>query len=143
MSNLIQLTFDAASPTTLADFWAIALGYETQRPPPGFESWEAFADAKQIPAEDRDRFAAIVDPEGRGPRVLFLKVPETKTAKNRVHLDVISHEPDEHVERLVAAGATRLDAFEEFGAAWTVMLDPEGNEFCVAASPSSTAEESE
>ena len=139
MSNLIQLAFDAADPPGLAAFWAVALGYDMQPPPRGFESWEAFADANNIPVEDRDGFAAIVDPDGRGPRVLFLKVPEVKTSKNRVHLDVVSKEPDVHAERLEAAGATRLEAFEEYGSAWTVMLDPEGNEFCVVASLESTA----
>ncbi len=143
MGRRFTVTFDAEDPAALADFWAAALDYVLQPPPPGYETWEDFADAQDIPAEDRDRIAAIIDPDGLGPRVLFLKVPERKAGKNRVHLDVHSGSKpgmprDEHlglvrahVDRLVARGATELESHEEFGARWTVMRDPEGNEFCV------------
>lgn len=134
MANSIQITFDAEHPSAQAEFWAIALGYVVQPPPPGFDSWEAFADANDIPEERRDDFGAITDPDGLGPRVLFLKVPETKTAKNRMHLDVSHPDPRAHVAALVEAGATEIAQREEFGAAWTVLNDPEGNEFCVASS---------
>ena len=143
MGRSFTVTFDAADPQRLASFWAVALDYELQPPPADFETWDEFADEMGIPEEDRGNISAVVDPAGDGPRLLFLKVPEPKTAKNRVHLDVHSGshpgmERDEHlalvrahVERLVDAGATEIESREDFGARWTVMADPEGNEFCV------------
>lgn len=132
MANPVQITFDAADPPALAEFWALVLDYRPQPPPPGFDSWEAFADANGIPPEQFGHYGAVVDPDGRGPRLLFLKVPEGKVAKNRVHLDVSVADREAHVARLVGAGATRLADREELGAVWTVLADPEGNEFCVA-----------
>jgi hypothetical protein len=80
-------------------------------------------------------------PEGTGPRLYFQKVPEPKVAKNRVHLDVNvsrradASEPrewvDAEVERAVALGATRREAFDQDDEYWVVMTDPEGNEFCL------------
>jgi hypothetical protein len=86
--------------------------------------------------------AAAVDPEGKGPRILFQRVPEGKTVKNRVHLDVNVTTPgipaadrrsliDTEADRLVALGATRVEDHESHGDTWTVMQDPEGNEFCI------------
>jgi hypothetical protein len=143
MARSFTITFDAADPQRLASFWAVALDYEFQQPPPEFETWDEFADRMGIPVEDRDKITALIDPTGTGPRILFLKVPEPKTAKNRVHLDVHSGSHPgmlrddhlalvrEHVDRLIAAGARELESHEELGARWTVMQDPEGNEFCV------------
>lgn len=135
MAHGMQLTFDASNPPAQASFWAVALGYVEQPPPPGFDTWEDFATANNVPAKDMGNYGALMDPDGVGPRLLFLKVPEHKTAKNRVHLDV--HVPDRasHVSQLVAAGATERETLSEFGVEWTVMEDPEGNEFCVAAQP--------
>jgi hypothetical protein len=142
MAHSFQVTFDAANPMAVAEFWAAALGYVVQPPPEGFATWEAFADSVGIPEEDRDNLAAVVDPDGSGPRLLFQKVPEGKTVKNRVHLDVnitdrdSSEEAhrsaiDAEVDRLVGLGATRLDDFNDETGTWTVMQDIEGNEFCV------------
>ena len=137
MKPQIQITFDAADPPSLATFWAVALGYIEQPPPPGFDSWEAFAEKNDMPG-DADDYGALVDPDGEGPRIFFQKVPEPKTAKNRMHLDLhVSDQGgiaarDAHVERLVAAGATRGAEYDELGAKWVVMQDPEGNEFCVS-----------
>lgn len=78
--------------------------------------------------------AACSDPSGRLPRLLFQTVPEPKTVKNRMHLD-IAVGPDEReakVEALVAAGATRLWDGEQGPHMWVTMADPEGNEFCVS-----------
>lgn len=137
----VQVTFDAHDPQRLAQFWAVALDYVFDPPPPGFASWADFATARGIP---RDQWrAAVSDPAGQGPRLFFQPVPEGKTAKNRVHVDVQvgagTADPAqrrakvaEHVERLVAAGATKLDDVDEMSEHWTVMLDPEGNEFCVS-----------
>jgi hypothetical protein len=143
MSRTIQVTFDANNPTTLADFWLDALSYERPSPPDDFDTWDAFALDKGIPAEDWDRFDALVDPDGDGPRLFFQKVPEGKASKNRVHLDLKAADPDSdaaaqriavdaEVGRLVGIGATKIEDFNEPGfGVWTVMNDPEGNEFCV------------
>ena len=142
MSRSFQVTFDALDTAALAAFWGEALGYVLQPPPDGFDSWDAFADAVGIPEEDRDQLASVVDPDGDGPRILIQKVPESKTAKNRCHLDIVvtnrSMESAERkaaieaeAERLVALGATRGESFDEAIGTWTVMHDPEGNEFCL------------
>ncbi|PWK82018.1 hypothetical protein C8D88_115134 [Lentzea atacamensis] len=125
----IQVTMDAADPGKLAEFWAEALGYVVQPPPPGFESWEDFAVKNNIPYESLNDYSAIIDPEGEGPRFFFQRVPEGKTAKNRVHLDV--NAGLDAVDRLVALGATKVQEFKDGKGHWVTMLDPEGNEFCV------------
>ena len=138
-----QVTFDCADPASLAAFWAEALGYELQGPPPGFASWPEFLAAQGVPEERWGSAAAIVDPKGKGPRIFFQKVPEPKTVKNRVHLDLQSGGPlsdpievrrartDAEVARLEKLGATKVEAREDLGVYWVVMRDPEGNEFCV------------
>jgi hypothetical protein len=129
----VQVVFDCADPARLGEFWASALGYVVQPPPSGFASWPDFLRAQNIPESDWNRFNALVDPDGRGPRLFFQQVPESKTTKNRVHLDVNAGHAnvDSTVERLVAAGATKVHVKEERGERWVVMQDPEGNEFCV------------
>lgn len=139
----VQITVDAADPGQLAEFWALALDYVPQPPPPGFDSWEQLADELGLPPSERDAYAAIVDPDGIGPRIFFQRVPEPKTAKNRLHLDVNVgagiEEPGErwrrieaHTARLVAAGASELARFpDDPKGAWVVLADPEGNELCV------------
>ena len=148
MGARFQVTFDCADPDAQATFWALALDYVVQPPPPGHESWEAFLAAHGM-AERLGMASAIVDPEGVGPRIFFQRVPEPKTEKNRVHLDLNIAAPrrlgsEEHLDpeerqqpvdaavaRLVGLGATRIHSMDEYGDRWTVMLDPEGNEFCV------------
>jgi catechol 2,3-dioxygenase-like lactoylglutathione lyase family enzyme len=141
----VQITFDCADPAALAEFWAVVLGYRIQPPPPGFDSWDAALDAFGVPADQRNERSALVPPEdARGPRVFFQRVPEGKTAKNRVHLDVRSAPGLEGAARmqrledvaaqLEALGAQRVERFEpepplSAGHIW--MADPEGNEFCV------------
>ena len=88
MAVEFQVTFDSADPAAHAAFWAEALHYALQPPPSGFPSWDAALDAWGVPAERRNDRSAVVDPAGVGPRVFFQKVPEPKTAKNRVHLDL-------------------------------------------------------
>lgn len=143
MHEQFQVVFDAKDPQRLAAFWAIALHYELELPPPEYDSWEEFADKMGIPEEDRDKMAALVPKGKTGNRILFQKVPEPKTAKNRVHIDVPCgvdrHLPklerlagiEAKVAELVAAGGTEIGSRSEWGAVWTVMEDPEGNEFCV------------
>ena len=141
MTKAFQVTFDAADPKTLAAFWARALGYILQPPPKGFASWDDFAEEQGIPKDQRDDLAAVVDPLGHGPRLLFQRVPEDKTTKNRVHLDVDvgggentserRRRVEDHVADLIKAGATKLQTFDRRNEFWIVMQDPEGNEFCV------------
>jgi hypothetical protein len=139
----LQVVFDAADPPALAAFWGEAIGYVEEDPPEGFDSWEAWAVANDLPREDWDNYASRVDPDGAGPRLFFQRVPEPKTAKNRVHLDLdVSggrgtpledrrRKVADAVERAVAAGATRVKDYDEAGQHWVVLQDPEGNEFCL------------
>ncbi|MFI9295850.1 VOC family protein [Streptomyces gardneri] len=126
MAKEFQVTYDCADPGAVAAFWAEVLGYRFQPPPEGFVDW-----------------AAITDPDGKGPRMYFQKVPEGKTVKNRLHLDVRSAPGltgDERMDaleveaaRLEGLGAKRLyrlDADDE-NEGIIVMGDPEGNEFCL------------
>jgi hypothetical protein len=143
MAVKLQVVFDAADPGRLAAFWGEALGYVEQDPPDGFASWQAWAEANGIPREEWNNYAARVDPDGVGPRLYFQRVPEPKTAKNRVHLDLDvsggrGTPPEEArarvaaaVERAVAAGATKLREVDERDEHWVVLQDPEGNEFCL------------
>jgi hypothetical protein len=133
MANPFQVTFDAAAPRALGAFWCDVLGYIEQPPPPGFDTWEEALDAMGVDRSDPDRAFAIVDPEGKGPRVFFLKVPEGKTAKNRVHLDVNVGKDAMRAkaDELVALGATYVGEHDEPAGHWITLLDPEGNEFCI------------
>ncbi|MEU2993149.1 VOC family protein [Streptomyces griseoincarnatus] len=143
MAIQAQVTFDSENPHDQAEFWAIALDYVVQPPPPGFESWEEFAQSISLPEDRWDSLAAVIDPDGAGPRVLFQKVPEGKVVKNRVHLDVQISHPDghrsptgqariaRHVAKLVDAGAKVLREVDEPTGFCVVMQDPEGNEFCI------------
>ena len=67
------------------------------------------------------------------PTMMFIGVPEPRTVKNRVHLDLVTSDREAEVERLVGLGATRLADHDEWGHVWTTLADPAGNEFCVAA----------
>jgi hypothetical protein len=144
MASKVQVVLDCADPAAQARFWAAALGYVVQPPPTGFDSWDAFLDSVGVPEDQRNTRSAAVPVDGTGPRLFFQQVPEGKTAKNRVHLDVRAApglENDERMavleaeaERLVVLGATRLQRFEpgvELSAGHIVMQDPEGNEFCL------------
>lgn len=143
MAISFQVTFDCADPARLAEFWAKALDYQLQDPPPGFDSWPAFLKAQHVPEEKWDSASAVVDPAGQGPRLFSQKVPEGKTAKNRVHLDVnvgggrSTPEAErrqriyQKVAQLTGVGATRVREGEEMGEFWIVMQDLEGNELCL------------
>jgi len=132
MANQIQITVDAAGPRALADFWREVLGYVEQPPPPGFDTWEDALDAMGIDRSDPDRAFAIIDPEGEGPRLFFLKVPEAKTAKNRMHLDVAAGgELRARADELIRLGATEVGEYDEPEGRWITLRDPEGNEFCL------------
>ena len=117
-STIHTLTIDCASPAALATFWAAVLDQPaTYDEVPGDDDWASVGAAKQ-----------------EGFRLLFLKVPEPKAVKNRLHLDLTPDTPRaEEVERIAALGGTVVADFYENGR-WTVMRDPEGNEFCVLRS---------
>jgi hypothetical protein len=144
MSTPWTITFDCADPAVLAAFWKLALGYVERAAPAGFETWEEWLASVGVPREEWGDGAYIEDPEGLRPRISFLKVPEPKMAKNRVHIDVQAGggrgEPQEirwarvleAVQRLTDAGATAIREDLEDGVPdHFVMADPEGNEFCV------------
>jgi len=145
----LQIAIDCAEPQRLVPFWCEALGYVVEPPPEDFPSWNDYWRHIGVPDDelptDVDAADSIIDPKGIGPRFWFQVVPEPKTVKNRVHIDlkisggraVPLPERRERVEaeasRLEALGATRLrvlsaDGLDHYG---VVMQDPEGNEFCV------------
>jgi glyoxalase superfamily protein len=134
-----QVTFDCADPHAQAAFWAQVFGIVV-------EDHSDFVDQLVadggMPAEDRivvdgksafRDVAACRDPSGVEPRLYFQRVPEGKTAKNRVHLDIqVDPERKEaEVERLVALGARSIASNSDRGPLTYVMNDPEGNEFCL------------
>jgi Glyoxalase-like domain len=143
MAVPVQVVFDAHDPDRVARFWAELLGYELEPPPPGFDSWEAWLTDQGIPESDWNMASAIVDPEGRGPRIFLQRVPEEKQVKNRVHLDVNVGGPrgtppeerqanvDTALQRAIGLGATKVRLVQERGERYYVMLDVEGNEFCL------------
>ena len=141
MAAGIDLTLDCANARLLADFWKTALGYVDEPPPAPFTTREEWLAQFDLAADESpDDGAWLCDPEGVGPRLAILRVPEPKTAKNRLHLDirVPGHGGPEdrwarvraESARLVAAGGSVL---EDVVGHHVVMADPEGNEFCVAA----------
>jgi len=144
MADTWSMTFDSADPVALAGSWKTALGYVDAAPPSGFADWEEFFRCCDVPENERGDAAYLEDPAGQGPRMSFLKVPEPKAAKNRIHLDIQAgggrgvpweiRAPRVRaaVDRLVSAGATVLREDVVDGRLdHVVMADPEGNEFCV------------
>lgn len=109
---VLHLVLDCADPAGLAPFWARALDFEIL--------WSL------------DPYVGL-GRAGAPLELLLQRVPEDKTVKNRMHIDIPVPDIDEKVQELVAAGATRLDdGVNELGPArWVRMTDPEGNEFCV------------
>jgi len=108
-----SMVVDAADPKRLASFWAQAL------------SWSiAYEEPDEIAIEDPD------DPQDRVPAIVFVRVPESKTGKNRLHVDLNPDDQTVEVQRLVALGAPRVDVGQR-DVGWVVLADPEGNEFCV------------
>ncbi len=114
------VSIDARDPVGLAGFWAAALG------------WEARID------DDGDVWLEPPDvhpDHGAARPLLFLAVPEVKTGKNRLHLDLLPDDQEREVERLEALGATRPSIGQTGTESWVVLADPEGNEFCVLDEP--------
>jgi hypothetical protein len=147
-----QLTVDCWAPAGLVPFWCLALSYRPAPPPDGFSSWNAWYRSVGVPedelAPDGEDIDRIIDPAGVGPKIRFQPVPEPKTVKNRLHLDLDIGWADngsrlpyaERTERvrakadeLIRAGATELRSQEEpeWDRYYVVLADPEGNEFCL------------
>lgn len=138
--NRLQVAIDCADPDRLSAFWSRVLGYVVDVPPAGHASWQDFSRSAGSGGES---WSAVVDPAGSGPRVLFHRVPEPKTGKNRVHLDVRVSAADEvpaqtrrdqvdaEVARLQTLGGIHLRTEEDEYDYFAVMTDPEGNEFCI------------
>ena len=110
--RITRVTVDCANLQVMETFWAEALGYVRST---GSSSGTG----------------GVEDPDDRDVELVFVQVPEGKTVKNRVHLDLGADSRDAEVERLVGLGARKLRAIDN----WTVMSDPEGNEFCVVQAP--------
>ena len=143
-----KLVVDCAGPLELADFWAAALGYEVEDNDALIERLVAAGAVGPdvwTHRHGRRMFRGLVavrhpddpvDPEtgiGRGRRILFQAVPEPKTVKNRLHMDLHAgpERREEEVARLTTLGARVLRVVEEPGGTHVTMTDPEGNEFCV------------
>jgi hypothetical protein len=147
-----QLTIDSQAPARLVQFWCLALGYQPAPPPEGFSSWNGWYRSVGVPedelAPDGEEADRIIDPTGVGPKIWFQPVPEPKTVKNRLHLDLdIGWAADgtrlPYAERrvrvrakadeLIEAGATELRSQEEpeWDRYYVVLADPEDNEFCL------------
>lgn len=137
-----QVTIDAQNPHAQADWWAAALGWQVDAMDESII--EGLVAAGHAREEDTLRWQgrlvwsvgqAIVAPDHPDrPRVLFQRVPEDKSVKNRMHLDVRAGDGREaKVAELIAAGATKLHDGHVGPSVWTTLADPEGNEFCVSS----------
>jgi catechol-2,3-dioxygenase len=113
-STLTEVLIDCADAEALAAFWCEVLG------------WKVI---------DRDEEDIEIGGDGSSVTIVFETVPERKTIKNRIHLDVKANDGDQaaEVERLIALGARRADVGQGDDVSWVVLADPEGNEFCVLA----------
>jgi catechol 2,3-dioxygenase-like lactoylglutathione lyase family enzyme len=125
-SGINHITVSCRDPYQLALFWQQVTGYQED------------PDGANEPGEDE----AYLEPPGGGTALLFVQVPEEKTIRNRVHLDLmpIDLTRNEEVDRLLAIGATLVDDRRTpNGRGWAVLADPEGNEFCVEGSAAERA----
>ena len=120
-AHLANVTFDCEDALTVARFWSAVLDRpisDTPEPSSGFAC-----------------IGTVDHADAGSPTWLFQRVPEHRTAKNRVHVDLAAADREAEVARLLALGARRLDDKDEFGFRWTIMADVEGNEFCLAQEP--------
>ncbi|WP_409470271.1 VOC family protein [Streptomyces sp. HC307] len=143
-----KLVIDSHDPHAQADFWAAAIGYEVEDNSALIErllQLGALPVAATVDFHGRPAFrdlVAVRHPEdpvdgdsgtGLGRRLLFQRVPEPKSGKNRLHLDLhpAQGQRADEVDRLRGLGASVLREVKESGGEWVMMQDPEGNEFCV------------
>lgn len=140
----LGITVDCADAPALARFWCHALDYVEAPPPHGWSDWPGFLSDHDVPQEEWGDGATIRPRSGAGPSISFLKVPEPRTVKNRVHLDVRvsgGRDVDQQLREqrihakeaeLVERGARRQREDRVDGRLdHLVMEDPEGNEFCL------------
>ena len=113
-TSLLAVTFDCADAATLAGFWGDVLG-------------------RPVADDPTSEQAVLLPGDTSGPRIVFNKVPEPKTVKNRLHLDVVSDTFDAETERLLSLGAERLRDVRRDKSRWTTFADIEGNEFDLIA----------
>lgn len=135
-----NIVFDCADPDRVATFWAAALRYEKGEYPPEVRQELLTGGLTEEDLLDR---SIAEDPAGEGPRLFFQRVPEPKSVKNRVHLDInatpgrraTKSEGDTEVQRLSGLGATTIRQHDQPWGPYPeyhwVRADPEGNEFCV------------
>ena len=118
---------DSTDPSGTASFWGQALGWRRTHDTPDEVVLEPPAGSPE---------------DGVAPDILFLRVPEEKAGKNRLHLDLRPDDQAAEVDRLVSLGATRVSVGQGDDVSWVVLADPEGNEFCVlrALTPEELAE---
>lgn len=111
--SIEQVTFDSGNPHALAAFWADVLGRKVD--------------------DDGNEYVATVGKSGdSGTALMFIKVPEGRNGKNRIHLDLATKDWSAELDRLVGLGAKRLDEYDEYGIHWITLADPEGNLFDLA-----------
>ncbi|MDP1878689.1 MAG: VOC family protein [Actinomycetota bacterium] len=141
MEMTVQVTIDCAEPHALADWWAETLGWLVEQQDEAFIR-SMIEQGYATPDETTHHRgalvwragAAVIPPDGvAAPRLLFQQVPEAKSGKNRVHLDIRHGDADVEEVRasLVARGATVLHSGSQGPHSWVTMADPEGNEFCI------------
>jgi len=109
---LAQVVFDCDDAAGLAGFWSGVLGQPVDA--------------------DANEFFASIGRGGDGPGVFFVKVPEPRTGKNRLHVDLASADYETEVDRVIGLGAKRVGDFDEYGTRWTTLADPEGNVFDIS-----------
>ena len=143
MARMLQVVFDCRDPDALSRFYAEALHYKLQDPPIGYGSWEDWLKDKGIPESEWNSASAIVEPEGKGPRIYFQQMDTPKLGKNRLHIDINASggsalpleerkkQVDVEVDRILALNATKQRELDGNGEYCVVMQDPEGNEFCI------------
>lgn len=133
MATIGNITFAAEDPGALAEFWAAAIEYELEAPPPGL------IEAIEAEGGDTNAAAAATDPEDHGPRLFFKKMPKSSPSDIPIHLDLQTTDREAEVDRLRELGAsvieTKTEATGPYTETWTVMQDPEGNGFCVQGPP--------
>ncbi|MEU1985111.1 VOC family protein [Nocardia sp. NPDC019395] len=141
MPRQFQVVIDCHDPDGMAAFWSAAQGYQVDPAPAGYDGWMEYQVGQGFPENERVRFATVRNPQGP-ERLCFLAVPESKSVKNRLHLDIQATFPDdslahkiERVDALVAElrglGGTALRTGRERDQYFVTMADIEGNEFCV------------
>jgi hypothetical protein len=123
--KIASVTFDCRDALVVGRFWSSAVGRPLD---PGAS--DEFASIGFDGRRDRTGWGPV-DRDAE-PTWLFARVPESKAVKNRLHLDVIAADPEAEIARLVDLGATHVADREEYGYTWTLMADPEGNEFDLA-----------